>query len=45
MNDLEIYQKLQDRDQEALIKLVDLYSAPVFKLVTYILKGVPKLSL
>jgi len=40
MNDQEMHQKLQDRDQEALKKLVDLYSAPVFKLVTYILKGV-----
>ena len=40
MNDQEMYQKLQDRDQEALRKLVDLYSAPVFKLVSYILEGV-----
>lgn len=40
MNDQEMYQKLQDRDHEALRKLVDLYSAPVFKLVSYILEGV-----
>ncbi len=40
MNDQEMYQKLQDRDQEALRKLVDLYSATVYKLVSYILKGV-----